>query len=230
MVAAERVGTPTESADVCFDVVVGDDQGPVLEWSGLMLRRVGDLAGQYADRLLLGAHLARRIRELGWSLQFDATVSAATDPAAEAAAMLGAGSVRHSPAGLLESDKGFVSTSTSDAHRITVWSQNRRVGTDWATVRRGDHQPVLRAEDAALAGRLAAGLPSTVIVWAAREAALKAGCPYDAELVAAAAEDDHSAVFRIAGGDVLVEVIANEAVSEVLAVFVGAHPAGEELR
>nr|WP_275402504.1 type I polyketide synthase [Streptomyces sp. SID13031] len=184
--AKERSDSDLPETDLCFDIVATGPDGPALEWTGLVLRSTGLLQGQHADRRLAGAHLARRIRELGWSSELDAVVTSADVPASDVLAGWTGGDWGHSPAGRLQSADGFAATSSCDGLRLTIWAPDRRVGVDWLEVAQVD-PPALSPGDLDLAGRLSGELEEQVArfaVWAAREAMVKAGHPVDAELTA----------------------------------------------
>ena len=186
LIATERLDPELPKTDLKFDLLAIGPDGPAVEWTGLVLRSAGQLEGQHADRRLAGAHLARRVRELGWSTALDAVVTSAEIPATDVLANWTGGDWGHSPAGRLQSATGFAATSQYDDLRLTIWSPDRGVGADWLEVEHSD-PPALSPGDLQLAARLSGQLEDDVAqfaVWAAREAVVKAGHPLDSELTA----------------------------------------------
>lgn len=160
--------------ELVFDVTASDADGTVLTWEGLRLRRVGPLDGQDADPMLVGAYLARKARAAGFPDVDVVAVPATGDVADLAEGALGR-PVWHTPAGRLETAGGGVATSVAGSVRVLASSPTARVGVD-LTPLRGD-RPSLGAMDAAAAAMI--GDDGPPMVWAVREAMVKAGAVGD---------------------------------------------------
>lgn len=186
--ATEKSINDPNSKIIRFDVDIIDANGlRVATWRNVDLVPVSPLSASMVDIQLCGPYIARRIRSLTGCPAFDATVTPISVTAADACSQLGFGKAYHSPAGQLETQVAHVSTSSSGTWRLTAGTPDRRVGIDWVIVEDDTPDAVVAPRDSSLLKELSDRNNgrqdiTRMVLWAAREAMVKAGQGCEAAL------------------------------------------------